>query len=62
MIHAGTKVRRKDQRQSDLLPEPAISKTNSARLYESGLGRNVCVFHALNAFWFPVTDQTVRPT
>src|SRR5271154_3147353 len=43
MIHAGTKVRHKDQRQSDLLPEPAISKTNSARLYESGLGRNVCV-------------------
>ena len=62
VIHAGTKVRHKDQRQSDLLPESAISKTNSARLYESGRGRNVCVFHALNAFWIRVTDQTARPT
>ncbi len=62
MIQAGTKVWHKDQRQSDLPPEPAISKTNSARLYESGRSRNVCVFHPLNAFWFPVTDQTVRPT
>jgi len=53
MIHAGTKVWHKDQRQSDLPPEPVISKTNPlASTNRVGAVRVLCSI-PLNASGFP---------